>query len=125
MRYGIVGAGVLDDAAPLCLRARAGVTISGRRRRRRAAGSRGRPGIWPRSSTTIFRSDRHITALIEEVGLTATRWHQPRRDAVRARSSRSTPIAVLRFSGLPFVDRVRPGAGVALRRRCRRPAPRT
>src|SRR5205814_4367703 len=76
------------------------------------------PGVWlEKSYHHIFPSDRHITALSEEVGLgPSLRWHEP----VTTMLSRGkvepfdAPAAVLRFSGLPVVDRVRLGAGVAL-----------
>jgi protoporphyrinogen oxidase len=75
-------------------------------------------GIWlEKFYHHIFRSDRLITALIHEVGLgDALRWHEPE-TAMQSGGKVEpfdTPSAVLRFSGLPFHDRVRLGAGVAL-----------
>lgn len=76
------------------------------------------PGMWlEKYYHHIFRSDRHITALIDELGLgPRLRWHEP--ETAMQSGGRveafDTPAAVLRFSGLPPADRVRLGAGVAL-----------
>jgi protoporphyrinogen oxidase len=121
MRYGVIGAGVLGMTAALRLLERghavtileAGDGVGG------LAGSfEVAPGIWlEKFYHHIFRSDRHITALIHEVGLgDALRWHEPE-TAMQSGGKVEpfdTPAAVLRFSGLPFPDRVRLGAGVAL-----------
>jgi protoporphyrinogen oxidase len=121
MRYGVIGAGVLGMTASLRLLERghdvtileAGDGVGG------LAGSfEIEPGIWlEKFYHHIFRSDRHITALIEEVGLKSyLRWHEPE-TAMQSGGKVEpfdTPGAVLRFSGLPMVDRVRLGAGVAL-----------
>jgi protoporphyrinogen oxidase len=75
------------------------------------------PGIWlEKYYHHIFRSDRHITALIDELGLGGRlRWHTP--ETAMQQGGRvqpfDTPMAVLRFRGLPVLDRVRLGAGVA------------
>jgi protoporphyrinogen oxidase len=121
MRYGVIGAGVLGMTATLRLLERghevtileAGDGVGG------LAGSfEVEPGIWlEKFYHHIFRSDRHITALIEEVGLgSSLRWHQPVTTMLSGGKVEpfDTPAAVLRFSGLPFHDRVRLGAGVAL-----------
>jgi protoporphyrinogen oxidase len=121
MRYGVIGAGVLGMTAALRLLERghevtileAGDGVGG------LAGSfEIEPGIWlEKFYHHIFRSDRHITALIEEVGLgPSLRWHQPVTTMLSGGKIEpfDTPAAVLRFSGLPLVDRVRLGAGVAL-----------
>ncbi|HET7472430.1 MAG TPA: FAD-dependent oxidoreductase, partial [Candidatus Limnocylindrales bacterium] len=82
MRYGVIGAGVLGMTAALRLLERghevtileAGDGVGG------LAGSfEVAPGIWlEKFYHHIFRSDRHITALIHEVGLgDALRWHEP------------------------------------------------
>ena len=82
MRYGVIGAGVLGMTAALRLLERghevtileAGDGVGG------LAGSfEVEPGIWlEKFHHHIFRSDRRITALIEEVGLgPSLRWHQP------------------------------------------------
>jgi protoporphyrinogen oxidase len=121
MQYGVIGAGVLGMTAALRLLERghdvtileAGDGVGG------LAGSfEVEPGIWlEKFYHHIFRSDRHIAALIEEVGLgPSLRWHQPE-TAMQSGGKVEpfdTPAAVLRFSGLPMVDRVRLGAGVAL-----------
>jgi protoporphyrinogen oxidase len=121
MRYGVIGAGVLGMTAALRLLERghevtileAGDGVGG------LAGSfEVEPGIWlEKFYHHIFRSDRRITALIEEVGLgPSLRWHQPEtamQSGGKVEAFDSAP-AVLRFSGLPVVDRVRLGAGVAL-----------
>lgn len=121
MQYGVIGAGVLGMTAALRLLEHghevtileAGDGVGG------LAGSfEVEPGIWlEKYYHHIFRSDRHITALIEEVGLgSSLRWHQPE-TAMQAGGKVEpfdTPVAVLRFSGLPVIDRVRLGAGVAL-----------
>jgi len=64
----------------------------------------------------LFRSDRDVTALIEELGLgdrlvwkkpvTATLWQGKQRQL-------DDPISVLRFDALPIVDRLRLGAAMA------------
>jgi protoporphyrinogen oxidase len=121
MRYGIVGAGVLGMTAALRLLERGhGVTIleAGDGVGGLAGSFEVAPGIWlEKFYHHIFRSDRHIAALIDELGLgPRLRWHQPE-TAMQSGGKVEpfdTPIAVLRFSGLPFVDRVRLGAGVAL-----------
>jgi len=121
MRYGVIGAGVLGMIAALRLLEgghdvtilEAGDDVGG------LAGSfEIEPGIWlEKFYHHIFRSDHHIAALIEEVGLgPSLRWHQPE-TAMQSGGKVEpfdTPAAVLRFSGLPVVDRVRLGAGVAL-----------
>ena len=121
MRYGVVGAGVLGMTASLRLLERghevtileAGDGVGG------LAGSfEVEPGIWlEKFYHHIFRSDRRITALIDELGLgPSLRWHEPE-TAMQSGGKVEpfdTPGAVLRFSGLPFIDRVRLGAGVAL-----------
>jgi protoporphyrinogen oxidase len=121
MRYGIVGAGVLGMTAALRLLERghevtileAGDGVGGL-----AASFEVEPGIWlEKFYHHIFRSDRHITALIDEVGLgDALHWHQPETAMLAGGRVQpfDTPLAVLRFDGLPFRDRVRLGAGVAL-----------
>ena len=121
MRYGVIGAGVLGMTAALRLLERghevtileAGEGVGG------LAGSfEVEPGIWlEKFYHHIFRSDRRITALIDEVGLgPSLRWHQP--ETAMQSGGKVEPFdtapAVLRFSGLPVVDRVRLGAGVAL-----------
>lgn len=121
MRTGVIGAGVLGMTAALRLLERgdaveileAGDGVGG------LAGSfEVAPGIWlEKFYHHIFRSDRHITALIHEVGLgESLRWHQPE-TAMQSGGKVEpfdTPAAVLRFSGLPLVDRMRLGAGVAM-----------
>ncbi|MBA2719600.1 MAG: NAD(P)/FAD-dependent oxidoreductase [Chloroflexi bacterium] len=121
MQYGVIGAGVLGMTAALRLLERghevsileAGDGVGG------LAGSfEVEPGIWlEKFYHHIFRSDRRITALIEELGLgPSLRWHEP--ETAMQSGGRveafDTPGAVLRFSGLPLIDRVRLGAGVAL-----------
>lgn len=121
MRYGVIGAGILGMTAALRLLERghevtileAGEGVGG------LAGSfEVEPGIWlEKFYHHIFRSDRHIMALIEEVGLgPKLRWHQPLTTMLSGGKIApfDTPAAVLRFAGLPFVDRIRLGAGVAL-----------
>ena len=121
MRYGVIGAGVLGMTAALRLLERrrevtileAGDGVGG------LAGSfQVAPGIWlEKFYHHIFRSDRHITALIHELGLgDALRWHEPETAMLSGGKVEpfDTPAAVLRFSGLPMADRVRLGAGVAL-----------
>ena len=121
MRYGVVGAGVLGMTAALRLLERgqevtileAGDGVGG------LAGSfEVEPGIWlEKFYHHIFRSDRHISALIEELGLgPSLRWHEPVTTMLSGGRIEpfDTPAAVLRFRGLPVVDRVRLGAGVAL-----------
>jgi protoporphyrinogen oxidase len=121
MRYGVIGAGVLGMTAGLRLLERghevtileAGDGVGG------LAGSfEVEPDIWlEKFYHHIFRSDRRLTALIDEVGLGPyLRWHQPE-TAMQSGGTVEpfdTPVAVLRFSGLPLIDRVRLGAGVAL-----------
>jgi len=121
MRYGVIGAGVLGMTATLRLLERghevtileAGDGVGG------LAGSfEVEPGIWlEKFYHHIFRSDRHITALIEELGLgPSLRWHEPEtamQSGGKVEAFDTAP-AVLRFSGLPPIDRVRLGAGVAL-----------
>jgi protoporphyrinogen oxidase len=121
MRYGVIGAGVLGMTATLRLLERghevtileAGDGVGG------LAGSfEVEPGIWlEKFYHHIFRSDRRIAALIDEVGLgPKLRWHQPE-TAMQSGGKVEpfdTALAVLRFSGLPVVDRARLGAGVAL-----------
>ena len=121
MRYGVIGAGVLGMTAALRLLERghevtileAGDGVGG------LAGSfEVEPGIWlEKFYHHIFRSDRQITALIEELGLgPSLRWHQPEtamQSGGKVEAFDTAP-AVLRFSGLPPIDRVRLGAGVAL-----------
>src|SRR3954447_18232719 len=112
MRYGVIGAGVLGMTAALRLLERghdvtvleAGDGLGG------LAGSfEVEPGIWlEKFYHHIFRSDDHIAALIEEVGLGRTlRWHQP--ETAMLANGRvqafDTAMAVLRFDGLPLVDR--------------------
>jgi protoporphyrinogen oxidase len=121
MRYGVIGAGVLGMTAGLRLLERghevtileAGDGVGG------LAGSfELEPGIWlEKFYHHIFQSDRHIAALIDELGLgPSLRWYQP--ETAMQSGGRIEPFdtapAVLRFHGLPLVDRVRLGAGVAL-----------
>jgi protoporphyrinogen oxidase len=121
MRYGVIGAGILGLTAALRLLERghdvtileAGDGIGG------LAGSfEVEPGIWlEKYYHHIFRSDRRIAALIDEVGLgPSLRWHKPVTTMLSGGrvAPFDTPAAVLRFSGLPFLDRVRLGAGVAV-----------
>jgi protoporphyrinogen oxidase len=121
MRYGVIGAGVLGMTAGLRLLQRghevtileAGDGVGG------LAGSfEVEPGIWlEKYYHHIFRSDRRITALIEELGLgPRLRWHEPVTTMLSGGKVEpfDTPAAVLRFSGLPLHDRIRLGAGVAL-----------
>jgi protoporphyrinogen oxidase len=121
MRYAVIGAGVLGMTSALRLLERghevtvleAGDVVGG------LAGSfEVAPGIWlEKFYHHVFRSDRRITALIEEVGLgDRLRWYTPE-TAMLSNGTIApfdTPAAVLRFRGLPFVDRVRLGGGVAL-----------
>jgi protoporphyrinogen oxidase len=121
MRYGVIGAGVLGMTAALRLLERgheatileASDGVGG------LAGSfEVEPGVWlEKFYHHIFASDRRIAALIEEVGLgDRLCWYEP--ETTMLANGRvepfDTPAAVLRFSGLPPLDRVRLGAGVAL-----------
>lgn len=91
-----------------------------------AAGFEIEPGMWlEKFYHHIFRSDRSVTRLIEELGLSADlAWPRPR--TVTLRDGRThqldSPSTLLRFGPLPMADRVRMGAALAYLRALGDPA---
>jgi len=114
MRYGVIGAGVLGMIAALRLLEgghdvtilEAGDDVGG------LAGSfEIEPGIWlEKFYHHLFRTDRSIQALIEELGLAhRLHWYRPAStiqigDRIHPFDS---PAAILRLPELPLRDRVR------------------
>lgn len=74
----------------------------------------------------LFASDRHITKLIQEVGLgDALEWQRPLTVTLRDGSvgQLDSPLSLLRFKPMPLVDRVRTAAALAYLKLLPSPAP--
>lgn len=129
MRYAVVGGG----AAGLTLAwrlARAGESVtlyeSEPRAGGLASGFRVGTAALERFYHHIFRSDRTIIRIIDEVGLLSQlRWQQPQTSViVRGRSYPLDSVpSLLRFGPLPMVDRLRMGAALAVLKTLPSPTP--
>jgi protoporphyrinogen oxidase len=82
-----------------------------------AAGFEIRPGMWlEKFYHHLFRSDRRITALLDELGVgQRLEWRRPVTATLRdgRLHQLDSPLSLLRFTPLPPVDRIRMGAALA------------
>jgi protoporphyrinogen oxidase len=82
-----------------------------------AAGFEIEPGMWlEKFYHHLFRSDRRIAGLLDELGLgDRLEWRRPVTATLRdgRLHQLDSPISLLRFSPLPIADRVRMGAALA------------
>jgi len=119
-RVGVLGAGALGLVTALRLAQRGyPVTVIEREPLPGglASGFEIEPGMWlEKFYHHLFRSDRHATALIMELGLgDQLRWSAPATVTLRdgALHRLDSPASLLRFSPLPVADRLRMGMVIA------------
>jgi protoporphyrinogen oxidase len=85
-----------------------------------AAGFEIEPGMWlEKFYHHLFRSDRRIAALLDELGVgSRLEWRRPVTATLRdgRLHQLDSPLSLLRFDPLPFPDRVRMGAALGMLR---------
>lgn len=119
-RIAILGAGALGLTAALRLAQRGHDVVVYERETLPgglAAGFELEPGMWlEKFYHHLFRSDRSVTALIDELGLGDDLvWPRPRTVTLRGGQTHQldSPITLLRFRPLPMADRIRMGTALA------------
>ncbi len=123
MRTAILGGGALGLTVALRL-AQRGVPVTVYEAERLpgglAAGFEIEPGMWlEKFYHHLFRSDRRITALLDELGVGShLEWRRPVTATLRdgRLHQLDSPLSLLRFDPLPLQDRVRMGAALTLLR---------
>ena len=117
----VLGGGALGLAAGLRLSQRGERAVIIERERLPgglAAGFEVEPGAWvEKFYHHIFRSDTRVVAMIDELGLAdRLEWHEPVTATLHGGRIHQldSPASLLRFSPLPFRDRLRMGAALAV-----------